>query len=100
MPLSLSAIGRKYVKQLWKETKYPGYHISPTYSLGDVATTITPKGLNAIKNIGFVLPFYIANYKGGRNDCFMYGIYRVTELFDYDLTSAYTTVMSMDGQPN
>jgi hypothetical protein len=51
LPLSLSAIGRKYVKQIWKETKYPGYQISPTYSLGDVATTITPKGLNAIKKL-------------------------------------------------
>jgi hypothetical protein len=29
----------------------------------------------------------------------MYGIDRVTEWFDYDLTSAYTTVMSMGGQP-
>jgi hypothetical protein len=42
--------------------------------LGDVSKTMTPKGLQAIGEIGFVLPFYIANYKGGRNECFMYGI--------------------------
>ena len=64
VPLSLSSIGRKYVKYVWKETKYPGYQISPGYTLGDVSNTITPKGLNAIKKIGFVLPYYIANYKG------------------------------------
>ena len=36
LPLSHSSKGRKYVKSIWKETKYPGYQISPTYSLGDV----------------------------------------------------------------
>lgn len=55
--------------------------------------------MNVIKDIGFVLPYYIYNYKGGRNECFMFGIDRDTEWFDYDLTSAYTTVMSMAGHP-
>jgi hypothetical protein len=60
---------------------------------------MTPKGLNVINKIGFVLPFYTANYKGGRNECFMFGVDRCNEWFDYDLTSAYTTVMSMAGHP-
>lgn len=64
-----------------------------------MSKTITPKGLNAVKNVGLVLPYYIANYKGGRNECFMYGIDRKVEWFDYDLISAYTTVMSMAGHP-
>jgi len=46
------------------------------------------------------LPYYIYNYKGGRNECFMYGVDRDTEWFDYDLTNAYTTVMSMAGHPD
>lgn len=53
-----------------------------------------------MKKIGFVLPYYIANYKGGRNECFMYGIDRETVWFDYDLTSAYTTAMAMAGHPD
>ena len=99
IPLSLSTLGRNYVKSKWRDESYSGYQISSKYQLGDVASTITPKGLNVIKDIGFVLPYYIYNYKGGRNECFMYGIDRDTEWYDYDLTSAYTTVMSMAGHP-
>jgi len=76
IPLSLSSLGRNYVKSNWKEGKYKGYQISNKYLLGDASTTITPKGLNVIKQIGFVLPYYIANYKGGRNECFMFGLER------------------------
>jgi hypothetical protein len=62
---------------------------------------MTPKGLQALGEIGFVLPYYIANYKGGRNECFMYGVDNSAEMWcDYDLTSAYTTVMSMAGHPD
>jgi hypothetical protein len=100
IPLSLSSIGRKYVKSIWQETNYPGYQLSQTYKLGDVSASITPKGLNVLNNVGLVLPYYIANYKGGRNECFMYGIDRNTTWYDYDLTSAYTTVMSRAGHPN
>lgn len=99
IPLSLSALGRNYVKSMWKEESYPGYQISSKYLLGDVATSVTPKGLNVISDIGFVLPYYISNYKGGRNECFMYGVDRDHNWYDYDLSSAYTTIMSMAGHP-
>jgi hypothetical protein len=52
-----------------------------------------------VKDIGFVLPYYISNYKGGRNECFMFGIDRETMWYDYDLTSAYTTIMALAGHP-
>lgn len=64
IPISLPSVGRKYVKSVWKENHYNGYQISPNYLLGDVSTTITPKGLNAIAKIGLVLLSYIASYKG------------------------------------
>lgn len=76
IPLTLSSIGRSYVKSIWSEFKYPGYQVSSKYLLGDVSASITPKGLNVLQRIGFVLPYYIANYKGGRNECFMFGIDR------------------------
>jgi hypothetical protein len=100
VPLSLSSLGRSYVKSLWKEYGYKGYQLSQKYLLGDVSSTITPKGLNVVKKVGFVLPFYTANYKGGRNECFMFGIDRDSEWYDYDLSNAYTTVMSMAGHPD
>ena len=43
---------------------------------------------------------YIANYKGGRNESFMYGIDNNTTWYDYDLTSAYTTGMALLGNPD
>ena len=81
--------------------KYGGYQISDKYRVGDVTKSMTPKGLNVLKEIGFVLPYYIASYKGGRNECFMYGLDQSPEIwYDYDLTSAYTTVLSMAGHPD
>jgi hypothetical protein len=100
IPLSLSSIGRSYVKYIWNSESYGGYQVSNKYRLGDVSSSITPKGLNVLQKIGTVLPFYIANYKGGRNECFMFGIDRVTKWFDYDLTSAYTSIMAMAGTPD
>ena len=100
IPLSLSSLGRNYVRSLWKEEGYSGYQISSKYLLGDVSTAVTPKGLNEIKDI--VLPYYLSNYKGGRNECFMFGVdrERVWYDYDYDLTSAYATIISMAGHPD
>lgn len=42
---------------------------------------------------------YIGNYKGGRNESFMYGWDLKEKWFDYDLTSAYTTIMGFLGHP-
>lgn len=100
IPLSLSSLGRSYVKHQWREESYGGYQISNKYLLGEAASSITPKGLNVLNKIGFVLPYYTANYKGGRNECFMFGLDRETYWFDYDLSNAYTTVMSMAGHPD
>jgi nitrogen regulatory protein PII-like uncharacterized protein len=34
---------------------------------------MTPKGLNILKDVGIKTSLYIANYRGGRNESFMYG---------------------------
>ena len=100
VPISLSSVGRRYVKTIWAESQYPGYQISSKYLLGDVSKSMTPKGLNALQTVGLILPYYISNYKGGRNESFMFGIDRDEVWYDYDLTSAYTTVMAMAGHPD
>lgn len=100
IPLTLSSIGRKFVKNIWDSDSYPGYQISHKFLIGDNSTTITPIGLNMIKNLGVVLPYYISNYKGGRNESFMYGLDKETTWYDYDLISAYTTVLSKAGHPD
>jgi hypothetical protein len=55
--------------------------------------------LSVSSNIGLYMSYYIANYKGGRNESFMYGLDDKTMWYDYDLTSAYTSVMALLGNP-
>lgn len=62
--------------------------------MGNAEELQTPKSLYATGDIGTHMSYYIANYKGGRNESFMYGCDEDTHWFDYDLISAYTTGMA------
>jgi hypothetical protein len=75
IPLTLSSIGRNYVFQEWDKIfqKYIPYQISGDYLMGNVDELQTPKGLFASRDVGAHMSYYIANYKGGRNESFMYG---------------------------
>jgi hypothetical protein len=46
--------------------------------LGDTGSIITPTGLNNIGEVGLYLSHFIGNYKGGRNESYMYGTDRET----------------------
>lgn len=61
--------------------------------MGNADEIQTPKGLFATRDVGAHMSYFIANYKGGRNESFMYGCDEETKWFDYDLVSAYTTGM-------
>jgi hypothetical protein len=96
VPLTLSSIGRSYVASEWSKT-FDGhlpYQISGEYLLGNANDIQTPKGLFATGVVGVQRSYFIANYKGGRNESFMYGCDERTHWYDYDLTSAYTTGMT------
>jgi hypothetical protein len=97
IPLTLSSIGRNYVLKEWTNIfkKYIPYQISGNFLMGNTDEIQTPKGLFASRDVGAHLSYYIANYKGGRNESFMYGVDENTQWFDYDLTSAYTTGMTL-----
>ena len=56
--------------------------------------------MSKIGEIGLKLDLYISNYKGGRNESFMYGVDLQETWYDYDLTSAYTTILSNVGHPD
>jgi hypothetical protein len=101
IPLTVSSLGQKYVKHYWnKFSFYKGYQLNPLYNIGEVSESVTPKGLSSSSTIGLKIPFYIANYKGGRNESFMYGCDSNTLWYDYDLISAYTTALSLIGDPD
>ena len=74
IPLSLSMLSSVYLRKSWSEIGYDGYQINPEYYVNDSAKSQTPKGLFFTGEIGLHMSYYISNYKGGRNESFMYGI--------------------------
>lgn len=99
IPLTLSSLGTSYVKNRWSLMEYKGYQINPDMYIGDASAFMTPRGLKDNLDIALALPLFISSYKGGRNESYMYGTDNNTLWFDYDLTSAYTTGMSIIGDP-
>ncbi len=103
VPTTLSSIGRKYVLDSWAQKSYPGYQFdsAPEYLIGEASLLQTPKGLSRVGDLGLKMGLYISNYKGGRNESFMYGIaLNQNKWYDYDLVSAYTTVLYNAGHPD
>jgi len=98
-PNTLGSLATKYLLKRWKKDNYHGYQVDFEYPLGDAQRTHTPKGISSLGIIGETLNSFLASYKGGRNECFAYGIDENTKWYDYDLTSCYSTVMSMCGDP-
>lgn len=97
MPITLATLSRLYITQKWTESGYKGYQVSKSYLIGESDMVQTPKGLFNVGDLGLIIGFYIANYKGGRNESFMYGIDNNTTWYDYDLTGAYPTAMALLG---
>lgn len=103
IPTTLSSIGRNYVLDSWAQKSYSGYQLdsAPDYLIGEASLLQTPMGLSRVGDLGLKMGLYISNYKGGRNESFMYGIaLNQNKWYDYDLVSAYTTVLSQAGHPD
>jgi hypothetical protein len=58
-------------------TEY-SYQLKNDLLLGDTSSILTPTGLNDIGEVGLYLSHFIGNYKGGRNESYMYGTDRET----------------------
>jgi len=99
VPLTLGAISAKYLKNKWKQDGYKGHQPNSEYLLGNAQVSHTPKGINSIGFSAENENLHIASFRGGRNECFKYGIDTDTIWCDYDLTSCYATVMSQNGDP-
>ena len=103
VPLTMSGIGKAFVMKRWAEEGYKGYLGENGVKLGNFAKVLTPKIARSLSVSRFLVP-YITGYRGGRNESFMYGIEEIINgshiWYDYDLTSAYTTVMCLLGHPD
>ena len=52
---------------------YKGYQVNEDVIIGNLSNVLTPKGARAIGISNFIVPF-IAGYRGGRNETYMYGV--------------------------
>ena len=104
IPTILSNISNKFVKEYWNRIGYPGYQleVAPEYLIGEASIIQTPLGLSEVGDLSLKLSLYISNYKGGQNESFMYSvdINNGNAWYDYDLVSAYTTILSMAEHPD
>jgi hypothetical protein len=95
IPITLSSLGRSFVFDEWRNNlnKFFPYQISGKCLMGNSDEVQTPKGLFSTGDVGLHMSYYIGNYKGGRNESFMYGGEDSVYWFDYDLVNAYTTAL-------
>ncbi|KAG0632611.1 hypothetical protein HOY80DRAFT_1069248 [Tuber brumale] len=99
-PVTLGAIANKYLKNNWDKENYSGYQAHSEYPLGNVQISSTPRGITSLGVVGESLNGFIGSFRGGRNECFTYGVDTTRRWYDYDLTSCYATIMSMCKNPN
>jgi len=105
VPVTLGSEGAKRFKQKlkeiknWKERDF-NYQFR---GLKTVKDENDPKKRKLEPRLEAAAPLAIATqcFYGGRNECFLYGIHHSSEgWYDYDLTGAYPTAMSMLRTPD
>jgi len=99
LPVTLGSLAAKYLGNRWKKDGYKGYQIDMNYLLGDMENAVTPKGIISLGKVGENLNLFVGAFRGGRNECFSYGLDKNETWTDYDLTSCYSTIMSKLGDP-
>ena len=110
VPLTITGISKAYVLKEWFLQSYEGYQLDSDIMIGNLLSRLTPKDARGIGLSKYIVQ-YVSSYRGGRNESMMYGVDKILEnrsdkilengrsYIDYDMTSAYTTVMSILGHP-
>jgi len=105
MPITLTQFGTRLVMDEWKKAEWgadtllgrePVKERSFSKKLGySIERTTHP----FIEGVFYEASFVTETYHGGRNEQFAFGIAEEGEWRDHDLSSAYTTAMSLIGTP-
>ncbi|MBY2914149.1 DNA polymerase [Rhizobium leguminosarum] len=106
MPTTLTSFGTKLVLEGWKNAKRDVLGILGrekvkekkfSQKLGHfITTTSTPY----MEEVFYEEAFITETYHGGRNEHFLFGVADFGQWRDHDLSSAYTTAMSLIGLPD
>ena len=73
-PCTLGSLANKYIDNVWREDNYRGYQIDVNYPLGSAQKSHTPKGISSLGIVGESLNLFLGAFRGGRNECFAFGI--------------------------
>src|SRR5262249_52771994 len=99
---TLTALCSKITMKYWEDKKLDltNFQRIGKYLISDFQGIFTPRGLRTTGTMGMAYPLFINSYRGGRNESFTYGIDKDTTWYDYDLSGAYPTAMSLLGIPD
>lgn len=98
--MTISSLSKGIIKLNWSDLQIDDFNRIGEYKLGDFNKINTPKGIQTLGNLGVYLNLFTGIYRGGRNEFFMYGIDRENIWYDYDLSGAYATCISILGIPD
>lgn len=100
VPPTVASMGKAFVLKYWLDHNIVNPNERSGFKLGDWQSLFTPKGIQMTDDFASMVPQYVGGFRGGRNESFAYGYDEDLMWFDYDLTSAYTSLMSIMGTPD
>jgi hypothetical protein len=74
LPSTLGSVSARFLKNTWQKDGFKGYQINYDYLLGDAQGSHTPRGISSLGLAGESLNQFLASFRGGRNECFTFGI--------------------------
>ena len=98
IPLTISSLAGKILEKTLMTNEYPLPSKNGKYNVKNILKLYTPKGIN-LSGLSDWVYLFVASYRGGRNESYKYGVVSGT-WYDYDLTGAYPTAMSMLNYPD
>lgn len=99
IPVTISSMSRRIMESRLVRPAYKLPTKNSKYSERNISKLYTPKGVNLAGDLSSYLYLLLGSYRGGRGECYMYGVVP-GPIYDYDLSGAYPTAMSMLSYPD
>jgi hypothetical protein len=107
LPITLTSIGVELLDKTWKDTldsdrlQLVGKEAHKETRFDKKRGFYRPHNLEVdLEQVHWHIAFITECYHGGRNEQFWFGPGKEDDWFDYDLSSAYPTAMSLIGKPD
>jgi hypothetical protein len=94
IPVTLSSVASRYLSRKIGGPRYDLPTSNGLFNVKDLPRLFSPKGIELSGGLTEWLGMYLATYKGGRNENFVYGLTK-GKVVDIDLKAAYAVGLSM-----